>query len=414
MLKYVTPSGLSFALLAAGPALPLMSQAAFVEDSKASLTINNYYFNSDYRQPGAVQSKRAEWAQGFMINYQSGFTEGVVGFGLDALGTLGLKLDSSSDRIGTGLLSADNAGNPQDDYSQLGLTAKARVSKSTLMLGTLMPRMPTLLANESRLFPQTFRGGQLVSEEIAGLTLDGGRLSKTSIRNDSSYDDMIVTGQGITGGQLTDQFDFAGARYKWTKELTTSYNYGHLKDNYKQHIVNLLHTWPLGDGQSFKSDLRYARSTDDGNTNVDNTALGAMFTYSVKGHAMSLAYQKMNGDTGFPYIGGTDGFLVNFVMIAADFANPDEKSWQARYSYDFAALGLPGLTFMTRYVSGDGFERRGTNAKEWERNSDIAYAFQSGALKNFVVRWRNGTYRSSGGNDIDQNRVILSYTLPLL
>jgi hypothetical protein len=41
--------------------------------------------------------------------------------------------------------------------------------------------------------------------------------------------------------------------------------------------------------------------------------------------------------------------------------------------------------------------------------------FQSGALKNLGVKWRNGTYRSNDkGNDIDQNRFIVSYTLTLL
>ncbi|MCF4997571.1 outer membrane porin, OprD family [Pseudomonas syringae] len=413
MHKHPRTNTMSLAVLAAGSSLPLLAQADFIEDSKASLTINNYYFNSDYRQPGATQSKRDEWAQGFMLNYESGFTNGTVGFGLDAIGMLGIKLDSSRDRINTGLLSADNDGNPQDNYSELGLTAKARVSKSILRVGTLLPKMPTVLSNESRLMPQTFRGAHLVSEEFAGLTLDGGRLTQNSLRNDSSSEDMIVNGNAITGGRFTDKFNFAGARYRWNKNLMTSYNYGHLDNNYNQHIVNLVHSLPIGNG-SLKSDLRYARSTNDGNTNVDNTALGAMFTYSVIGHGVSLAYQKMKGDTGFPYINGTDEFLVNYAMLSPDFANPDEKSWQARYNYDFAALGIPGLTFMTRYVAGDGFERGGRGAKEWERNSEVAYAFQQGSLKNFAVKWRNGTYRSAGSSDIDQNRLILSYTLPLL
>ena len=409
MYKQPTSCALSLALLGS----PLIAQADFIEDSKLSLGLTNFYFNSDYRESGARQSKREEWAQGFLLKYESGFTEGPIGFGVDAIGMLGIKLDSSRDRINSGLLSADNDGNPQDDYSELGLTAKARVSNSTLRIGTLIPKIPTVLANESRLLPQTFRGAYVESKEIEGLTLDGGRLTHNSLRNDSSSEEMIVTGRAISGGRFTDQFDFAGVRYAWNKSLTTSYNYGHLEDNYKQHLVNVVHSLPLGDG-ALKSDLRYARSTDDGATNVDNTVWGAMFTYSLSGHAVSMAYQKVNGGTGFPTINGTDAFLVNYVMLSPDFANPGEKSWQARYSFDFAALGIPGLTFMTRYVRGDGFERAGSGAKEWERNSDIGYAFQSGALKNFAVRWRNGTYRSSGGNDIDQNRLILSYTLPIM
>ena len=35
---------------------------------------------------------------------------------------------------------------------------------------------------------------------------------------------------------------------------------------------------PLGESQSFKTDLRYVRSTDDGGSNVDNDAFGALQT----------------------------------------------------------------------------------------------------------------------------------------
>jgi hypothetical protein len=42
------------------------------------------------------------------------------------------------------------------------------------------------------------------------------------------------------------------------------------------------------------------------------------------------------------------------------------------------------------------------------------YVFQEGALKNLGVRWRNASVRSNFANDIDENRLIVSYTLPLL
>ncbi|MFG9942994.1 OprD family outer membrane porin [Pseudomonas aeruginosa] len=38
---------------------------------------------------------------------------------------------------------------------------------------------------------------------------------------------------------------------------------------------------------------------------------------------------------------------------------------------------------------------------------------QSGPLKNFGVRWRNATVRSDGAGELDENRLILSYTLSL-
>lgn len=399
--------------LVAGLSIPNLVYADFIDGSTADLELRNFYFNGDNRQSGATQSKAEEWAQGFILQYESGFTRGPIGFGVDALGLLGVKLDSSPDRTGTGLLPVGPGGAP-DEYSQLGLTAKANFSASTLRVGTLTPKLPTVLSNNSRTLPQTFQGAHLVAEEVTGLTLTGGRLTQNSLRNSSSNNDMIAFANGSSGGQYTDKFDFAGVSYDWSNNLTTTYNYGHLRDNYKQHIVNLTHSLPIAEGQLFKSDLRYARSTSDGRSNVDNNAVGAMFTYSLNGHGFGLGYQEMSGDTGFAYINGTDAFLVNYVMIAADFANPDESSYQARYDYNFAAMGLPGLTFMTRYIKGDSFEVGGRAAKEWERNMDISYVVQQGPLKNLGVRWLNGTYRSNFNRGADQNRVVLSYTISLL
>jgi hypothetical protein len=140
-----------------------------------------------------------------------------------------------------------------------------------------------------------------------------------------------------------------------------------------------------------------------------------MVTYALSGHSFGLGYQSMSGDTGAAYVNGTDPFLVNYVQIS-DFANKDEKSWQARYDFNFASIGIPGLTFMTRYLTGDNVDL-GTNVsdgKEWERDMDLAYVVQSGPLKNLGLKWRNATVRSNFTNDIDENRLILSYTLPLL
>lgn len=416
MLKTPIARGVALATLGATLAIPSMAQAAFVEDTKAGLELRNFYYNSDNRSvPSTSQSKSEEWAQGFLLRVESGFTEGTVGFGVDALGLLGVKLDSGRGRTGTGLLPIDNDGAAPDEYSELGLTAKAKISNTVLKVGTLEPKNMAVARSDSRLLPQTFKGGQLVSNELEGLTLDIGYLTEVNERNDSHYEDLKGTLKGGTAVNEIDDFIFAGASYKLLDNLTGSYYYSNLEEAYKQHSFNLVHIQPLGESQSLKTDLRYARSTDDGSSTVDNKAFGAMVTYSVSGHSFGVAYQKMSGDTGFAYLNGTDPFLVNYVMLSADFANADEKSWQARYDYNFAAMGIPGLTFMTRYVTGDDFGVGG-NSKEWERNTDIGYVFQEGALKNLGVKWRNGTYRSSNNSDkdIDQNRLIVSYTIPLM
>lgn len=416
MLKTPIARGVALATLGATLAIPTMAQAAFIEDTKAGLELRNFYFNRDFRQDAAAQSKREAWAQGFLLRVESGYTEGTVGVGVDALGLLGVKLDGGAGRTGSGLMPDRLGHETPDDWSKVGVTGKVKLSNTVLKVGTLQPKNMAVSSSDSRLLPQTFQGGQIVSNEIAGLTLDAGYLNRVSNRDSTNNQGLMFTNRGVTGAPAeADDFVFAGGSYKVMDNLTAAYYYSNLDAVYKQHSTNLVHVLPLGDKQSLKTDLRYARSTDDGRTDVDNKALGAMVTYALAGHAFGLGYQKMSGDTGFAYLGEfTDPFLVNYIQIG-DFAKADEKSYQARYDFNFASIGIPGLTFMTRYVTGDSFDRAGVSeGKEWERDTDIAYTFQNGALKNLNLKWRNATFRSNGaGDDIDENRLIASYTIPL-
>ena len=400
-----------------------LSQVAFADlvgDTKVSLEARNFYYNRDFRED-AGQAKSEEWAQGFILRMNSGFTEGTVGFGADAIGMFGFKLDSGDGTAGSGLLVPDrSSGGSQDNYSGLAVAAKAKVSNSTLRVGQMQFKNAAIASSDSRLLPQVFRGGHLVSQEIEGLTLDAGYLDEVNNRNSQDYEDMTLNTFALSGIQFrglnqSNEFIFAGGNYKLTNDLTAGYYYSNLEDMYKQHSFNLVHVLPLGDKQSLKTDLRYARSTDDGLSNVDNKAFGAMVTYALSGHSFGIGYQQMDGDTGFAYVGGTDPFLVNYVQIG-NFAAKDEKSWQARYDFNFASIGIPGLTFMTRYLTGDNIDRGAgvSEGREWERNTDIAYVFQEGALKNLGVRWRNATMRNNFSRNIDENRLIVSYTLPLM
>jgi hypothetical protein len=420
----------ALAAISAGTILPNLAHADFIKDSKGSLELRNFYFNRDARTENAPQNKFEEWAQGFLLRMESGYTEGTVGFGVDALGLAGLKLDSSQAKAGTGLLPRGADGAP-DSYGSLGLTGKIKVSKSVLKFGTLGTRVPVLQANDTRLLPQTFEGAQITVQEIKDLNLTAGHLRQIKDRNSTDYTDFTITtnaGRNIVksaGGALNkgDDFNFAGADYKFTDTLTGSYYYGNLADYYKQHFFGLVHTLPIAKGQSLKTDLRYFSTSEDGHRQVqdiDNRALMGMLTYSLGGHAFGLGYQQMNGNTGFAFLNTvTDPYLVNYVQIG-NFSSAKEKSWQARYDYNFASIGLPGLTFMTRYVYGDNIELGGTRAegKEWERNMDLGYVIQSGPVKGLGLKWRNATYRSNLGNNgsrpnWDENRLILSYTLPL-
>ncbi|MCF5238729.1 MULTISPECIES: OprD family outer membrane porin, partial [unclassified Pseudomonas] len=51
--------------------------------------------------------------------------------------------------------------------------------------------------------------------------------------------------------------------------------------------------------------------------------------------------------------------------------------------------------------------------REWERDIDVGYVFQSGALKGVSLRWRNGLSKANYLRDMNENRVIVGYTVAL-
>lgn len=415
-------SGAVLACLACGLSPAAMADGFFA-DSKATLQLRNLYFNDDFkdesglspRAAASAQSRREEWAQGFLLDAQSGYTPGALGFGVDALGLLGVKLDSGRGRAGTELLPRHDDGRSADDFSSLGLTAKARLAGTTLRHGTLQPKLPVLVRNDARLLPQTFEGTQVSSVDIPGLSLTAGYLDEFRQRDSSDYQPITADGYG---GEQGEGFWFAGADYKVGKPLVLSYYLGELEEFYRQHYLGLVHTTHLGPG-SLVSDLRYFRSQDVGqarNGELDNEMLSALLTYSLGGHALSAGYQRLGGEGGLPFVDGATVYSFSNAGVGK-FVEEDERTWMLGYAYDFAALGAPGLTAGLRYFKGrDGTtELRGAEvaANEWERDFDLAYVVQSGALKGLGVKWRNIAYRSSYSRDRDNNRLYLTYDIAL-
>lgn len=417
---------LSTAIAACLPSLSQAGEGGFIDDASATLTARNYYFSRDFSDivgPNR-QSKAEEWAQGFILNVKSGYTPGPVGFGVDAIGLLGLKLDSSPDRVNTGLLPTRESGKAADDYSRLGLAAKLRLSKTELKVGELQPNLPVLTYSDIRLLPPSYQGVSLVSSELAGLTLQAGHLNSTSLRNEAGDDQILaMLGHLPQRAASSDAFNYAGGDYAFNAGRTSlGAWYAQLEDIYDQRFLGLKHSEPLG-AWTLGANLGFYDSADDGQSllgEIDNQAAFALLSAKHGGHTFYVGYQAMFGDDAFPRVFANVSPLGNEVPTF-EFASADERSWQLRYDYDFAAMGVPGLVAGVRYIRGDNVDAQATNrggaryeGKDWERDLDIGYVVQSGALKGLGVRVRNVTARSNYRSDIDENRLILSYTWNLL
>ncbi|WP_249674574.1 OprD family outer membrane porin [Pseudomonas abieticivorans] len=407
MRAFMTTGG----LLCAGLLAPCATEVradGFLESSTGTLALRNYYFNHDNRSAG---NDRVEWAQGMLLDLRSGYTQGSVGFGLDALGLLGLKLDSTPAKAGTGLLPVHDDGHAANDFSSLGLTAKVRFAGVVLKTGTLLPKIPVVSYNDGRLLPQTYQGTQFEYTGVSNLYLLGGRLDQSKLRNSSDNVDLIPT--GYKGAEHGD-FYFAGGTYTLNKQLAFTYYYGELENFYRQHFAGAVHKTAVGPGQ-LTTDLRYFNSAGAGaayNGAADADMFSGLLSYRLGGNTFAGGYQQVSGDSALPYLNG--GATSSFTSPGVSkFILQDEKTWMLRYDYDFAALAVPGLAFMVRYYKGFDAHYRGLPADEHELDTSLKYVIQGGTFKGLGAEFRNTAYRSNVLTSWDYNRLYLTYDIKL-
>ncbi|MHA7113761.1 OprD family porin [Pseudomonas promysalinigenes] len=393
----------------------------FLEDSKLNVKTRMLYFSRDFRNnaPGS-QSRVEETGLGFLGTYESGFTQGTVGVGIDAIGMLGLKLDSGKGRHSTGQFPTDADGRAQGEFSEGGGAVKLRISDTVLKVGDQFTAMPVFATDDSRLLPEVAQGALITSSEIKGLTLNAGRFTALNAQSQTFHDSLHLKEADVIGGT-----------YAFTDNVSTSLYYSKVEDYWRKYYANVNWALPLSDKQGLVFDFNIydtksdgqglQRAEKDGMTKLDNRAFSLSGAYNIGAHTFTLAYQKVTGDGDYGY--GVDGggtiFLANSVA-RSDFNAEDEKSWQARYDLNFAEYGVPGLTFMTRYVRGSDANTGSTsNGKEWERDVDVKYVLQEGPAKDLSFRVRQATYRSSdgvyyGSSSIDELRLIVEYPLSIL
>jgi len=417
----------------------------FVEDSSLNILSRNLYINRDYHRDGSAANYNnasanpagytEEWGQGFIGTFESGFTEGTVGFGADAYGLLGIKLDSGKGRAGILEMQQDHDGRTSDEYGEAGAAVKVRISDSVLKYGDQFVALPVFSTDDSRLLPEATTGTLLTSTEIEGLEINAGRFTALNQQWETNRDSSGMKSINVLGGS-----------YSFTDNLSASLYGSDMEDAFKKTYANVNFTLPMADEQSLNFDfniyntdyekdfVKASTTVEDDNGNItdpgvresrENTIWSLAAAYTFDAHTLTLAHQRSTGDAGYDY--GIDGggsiWLANSVQVK-DFNAEDETSWQARYDLDMATFGVPGLSFMARYVAGDnatlykGTTQIADDASRWERNFEAKYVVQEGAAKDLSLRLRQATVRSDeafgSSNDLEDVRVIVEYPLSIL
>ncbi|KMN20933.1 OprD family porin [Pseudomonas helleri] len=395
----------------------------FIEDSTLTSKTRMLYMNRDFKngagniaKPGGgfKNGYREDWGLSELLNYSSGFTQGTIGVGVDAFAMGTLRLDGGAGRQGNGLFASKSDGSPEDTQSKAGGAIKFRLSDTVLKYGNQFVASPVFSTDDSRLLPEVATGTLITSHEIKGLELSAGRFTAISSQTGMYHDSLHLPAANI-----------AGATYQFTDNFVGGLAASDVDDYFKKQYINLNYTFPIDDSQALNFDFNGYRTSSQGKElagNVDNKIWSLAAAYSIGAHKFTLAHQRSTGDSGYYY--GVDGggtiFLANSVQYS-DFNGKDERSWQARYDLNMATYGVPGLSFMARYITGDNISTDTGEGKEHEFNFESKYVMQEGPAKDLSFRLRSAVYRNngnynvaSGNTDNNDVRIIVEYPLNIL
>ncbi|MFK4135618.1 OprD family porin [Pseudomonas luteola] len=413
-------------VLSATQALAAETQTSngFIEGSSLKLFLRNAYMNRDYKHGN---QDKAEWGQGVTANFASGFTQGTVGFGVDAFALYGLRLDGGKGRSGAGgidFFKQGDSGEAASDIAKGGASIKARFSNTTITYGDQMPALPVLNSDTSRLLPESYTGTLITSKEIDGLVLNVGRFTEESRKS----------AEGRDSGGLK-KIDVIGGSYKFTDQFMASLYASDVKDVLKKQYINLNYVLPIDKDQSLTFDFNGYKTrldksfaqTYSGDADArDNKIWSLAATYSVGPHSFTLAHQRSTGDIGYPYgwyqnAGGIgDGGMTIFLANSywSDFNAKDERSWQLGYGLDFSTYGIPGLSYQLAYVRGDHIDAGDGRGKERELFNQVKYVVQNGPAKDLSVRLRNSILRTSNNvrsynDDGNEVRIFIDYPISI-
>lgn len=422
----------------AGAAPEEKNSQGFFEGSSLSVINRNYYFNRDFRKGQANSAGNGyseTWAHGLLGFFKSGYTQGTVGVGIDAVGLLGLRLDSGKGRSGIGgsinLLPVDDNGSPTDEYSKLLGAVKVKFLETELKFGDVFPSTPVVHYGDSRLLPESFKGITFTNSSLEALTIQGGRLHAMSQPQESETGSDFVT---FYGGQISSSYlSYLGGDYKINEYLTSSLYTSKLDDAWRQYYFGSIASYPINDSLAMTAGFNYYRSIDEG-----KKLLGEFTTniWSVSGgivagaHSLTVSYQRNNSENDFDYLRQSDSIYLNNSIQYSDFNSPKEQSVLLRYDINLAQYGIPGLTLMTRYGKGWNADYSNANSvymrrdegglpladqRRWERNIEARYVVQSGPAKDLSIRLRQATTRASQfESDLDEVRIITEYPISIL
>ncbi len=379
---------------------------ALGRDSEVTLHLRTYYF--DRQDPGDVS--HAAWAVGGWAGYRSGWIADLLRFGV--VGYTSQKLWGPLDKDGSGLLAPG-----QEPYSVIGESyVSLKLWEQVLTGGRFLVNQPEINANDNRMTPITYSGGNLAGK-LAGVDYFAAYLNATKPKTSENFVNF-VSAAGIAGsasepmwlagvsGKPTPDFDWELSSYYVPNVLQSNYAdiawrtrlaAGYQLQLGAQAMVQREVGEQLLTGSSF--------STWSGGLKADLTRGGA---------TASLAYQQTG--SGADYQTPYSGWAGYTYMIVKSFNLAGMKAWLLGGTYDFAAQGLPGLQLNASVVYGYDAIDPATRAPQpdWtEYDMTLDYRFSDKRWPEWVrpiwIRGRAAYVDMRSDGDVDDYRIIVNY-----
>lgn len=391
----------------------LKNEDPFFRDTELDIKFRTVYSNR-HRAEGRLSEA---WATGGALSYESGWF-------LDRL-SVGAVLYSSQpllapkDRDGTDLLRPG-----QEGFTVLGqLYARVRLFEGHFLhIYQHEYETPYLNRNDGFVIPHTFEGyafnGVFGGKNGApGLRYGGGYITKIKENNAERWDWMSED----AGVSAKRGVGMAGALFTWGKFALGAIDYhchdviniGYAEAKYSLSLsdrVGLLLSTQFTDQRSTGRDLLKGEyfSTRQFGVKADLGYGGAILTLAYTANASS-------GELHSPW-GGYPGYTGSLIT---DFNGPGENAFLTKLSFDFARIGLPGVSAYALFAHGWGRVDPSSKAllgNVNEFNADLQWRPRWDPLKGFRARLRYGLTEGYGGSrgSSHEFRLTLNYDIPLL
>lgn len=375
----------------------------FFADTQLEARFRTYYLRKD-RTLDAIS---AAWAMGGSIYYRSGWLEDL--FQVEVEGFTSQPIYAPEGRGGTFLLAPG-----QDGYSALGIAnGKLRYKGITLTGFRQYLDLPYVNRNDSRMSPNTFEAITLAKPE-GSFKFSTGYSWKVKRRNSDEF-------RSFTDAVGVDEdrgFAYGGAVWDPHEDLHLGAVGGIVPDIFAGLYAELGYGREIRDGLEVRIDGQFTHQWDIGEDFLaesydDTWNFGLRLSTSYAGALFRLGFGVTGSDARIVSLYGTNPSYVD--LMQRTFNRADEKAVLASISYDFANLGIDGLSAIVNFVAAFDGEVLGVRRNAREVDLTLDYKLEQGWLESFWLRIR-GSWLSEQGRDRDGTdfRLILRYDIPVI